>query len=120
MSNFVNASELERYVDGVWDQSIVPELCNYVRIPNKSPLFDPQWDQHGHMERAVQLLADWCRRQPITAMSVKISRLAGRTPLIFIEVPGRGGDTVLLYGHLDKQPEFTGWKEGLSPWEPVI
>ncbi len=29
-------------------------------------------------------------------------------------------DAVLLYGHLDKQPEFTGWADGLSPWEPVI
>jgi acetylornithine deacetylase/succinyl-diaminopimelate desuccinylase-like protein len=25
-----------------------------------------------------------------------------------------------LYGHLDKQPEFTGWLPGLGPWEPVI
>ena len=27
---------------------------------------------------------------------------------------------MLLYGHLDKQPEFTGWLPGLGPWEPVI
>jgi acetylornithine deacetylase/succinyl-diaminopimelate desuccinylase-like protein len=119
MSDIVNAPELERYVDGVWERSIVPTLCDYVRIPNKSPLFDPEWEQHGHMERAVELLASWCRRQPIAGLSVTISRLPKRTPLIFIEVPG-AGDTVLLYGHLDKQPEFTGWEEGLSPWEPVI
>ena len=67
-----------------------------------------------------QLMAEWCRRQPITGLSLEIARLPGRTPLIFIEVPGTRGDTVLLYGHLDKQPEFTGWQEGLGPWEPVI
>ena len=77
------------------------------------------------MERAVQLLANWCRRQPFAGMTVEIARLPGRTPLIFVEVPASGeqpgtADTVLLYGHLDKQPEFTGWQEGLSPWEPVI
>ena len=46
--------------------------------------------------------------------------LTGRTPLIFIEIPGEGDEPVLLYGHLDKQPEFTGWAEGLGPWTPVI
>ncbi len=116
----LNAAELERFVDGVWDQSIVPELCKYVRIPNKSPLFDPDWEQHGHMERAVALMADWARRQPVAGLSLRVSRLPGRTPLIFIEVPGQGRETVLLYGHLDKQPEFTGWEHGLGPWEPVI
>ncbi len=119
MSKVVNSSELRRFVDSTWDNSIVPELCNYVRIPNLSPLFDPQWERHGHMERAVQLLADWCRRQPIAGLALEIARLPGRTPLIFIDVPG-SGDTVLLYGHLDKQPEFTGWHAGLGPWEPVI
>lgn len=121
MSHRFDAVELQRFVNETWDRSIVPTLCEYVRIPNKSPLFDPEWEKHGHMERAVNLLADWCRRQPIADMSVSIARLPGRTPLIFIEVPG-AADTVLLYGHLDKQPEFTGWDQttGLGPWEPVI
>jgi acetylornithine deacetylase/succinyl-diaminopimelate desuccinylase-like protein len=119
VSEISNAAELERFVDEAWDRSIVPELCEYVRIPNKSPLFDPQWEDHGHIERAVQLLAEWCRRQPVAGMTVEIARLEGRTPLLFIEIPG-GGETVLLYGHFDKQPEFTGWAQGLSPWEPVI
>lgn len=119
----VDASGVSRFVDAAWERSIVPVLCEYVRIPNKSPLFDPDWERHGHMERAVELLAGWCRRQPIAGLSVRISRLAGRTPLIFMEVPARGEactETVLLYGHLDKQPEFTGWEPGLAPWEPVL
>jgi len=119
MNEICNSALLTRFVDEVWARSVVPTLCEYVRIPNKSPLFDPEWERHGHMERAVQLLTDWCRRQPIAGMTVQIARLEGRTPLIFLEVPG-GEETVLLYGHLDKQPEFTGWEEGLSPWEPVI
>ena len=49
----LNSAELQRFVDTAWEHSIVPELCNYVRIPNKSPLFDPAWEQHGHMEKAV-------------------------------------------------------------------
>ena len=114
MSQVVNSAELRRCVDSTWDNSIVPELCNYVRIPNLSPLFDPQWQQHGHMERAVQLLADCCHRQPIAALTLEIARLPGRTPLIFVDVPGTA-DTAILYGHLDKQPEFTGWHPRLCP-----
>jgi acetylornithine deacetylase/succinyl-diaminopimelate desuccinylase-like protein len=101
-------------------ESIVPRLCDYIRIPNKSPLFDANWQKNGHMERAAELMAGWCREQPIQGLKVEILRAEGRTPLLFCEIPGSGEDTALLYGHMDKQPEFTGWAEGLSPWEPVL
>lgn len=108
------------FTDRLWDESIVPTLCDYIRIPNKSPDFDPDWQQHGYMDQAAELLADWCRKQPIKGMAVEIVRLEGRTPVVFVEIDGDNDDTILLYGHLDKQPEFDGWSEGLSPWEPVI
>ena len=100
--------------------SIIPRLCDYIRIPNKSPLFDADWQAHGHMDRAAELMAAWCREQPVKGLKVEILRAKGRTPVLFCEVPGVGTDTVLLYGHMDKQPEFTGWVDGLSPWEPVL
>src|SRR5688572_12866407 len=103
-----------------FSDSIVPKLCEYMPIPNKSPLFDADWQAHGHMDSAAELMAAWCREQPIAGLTVEILRESGRTPVLFCEIPGDGGDTVLLYGHMDEQPEFTGWAEGLSPWEPVI
>ena len=108
------------FVNGMWDDSIIPELSRYIRIPNKSPSFDPDWEQHGHMETAVQQFAEWCRQQPIEGMQVEIVRLPGRTPVLLIEIGGASEDVVLLYGHYDKQPEFTGWEDGLSPWEPTV
>ena len=107
------------FSDQVWEDSIVPELVEYIKIPNKSPHFDPQWAEHGHMDRAVAQIERWCRAQALAGLTVEVVRLEGRTPLIFMEVPGTGADTVLLYGHLDKQPEMTGWAEGLGPWQPV-
>jgi len=98
----------------------VPRLVEYIRIPCKSPHFDQAWQANGYIEQAVQLAAAWCDHQPIAGMSVEIVRLPGRTPLLFLEIPGNAPGTVLLYGHLDKQPEMTGWREGLGPWEPVI
>lgn len=124
MNEDIDVGAVRRHVHEAWERSILPVLCDYVRIPNKSPAFDADWASHGHMDRAVELLAGWCRRQPIRGLKVEIARLPGRTPLIFIDIPATAGagdeDAVLLYGHLDKQPEFTGWQAGLGPWEPVI
>ena len=125
----MNASQLQTYVDTLWEDEIVAQLSDYIRIPNKSPLFDPQWAEHGYMDDAVRLMENWARSKlpALTGATLEVVRLPGRTPLIFIEVPaanqsGAGGnseDCVLLYGHLDKQPEMSGWAEGLGPWTPV-
>ncbi len=115
----MDTSRCQRFVDQLWDDSILPALEEYIRIPNKSPHFDPDWQAHGYMEDAVALIADWCRQQAPRGMQLEVVRLPGRTPLIFMEVPGTSDDTVLLYGHLDKQPEMTGWADGLGPWTPV-
>ena len=103
-----------------WQDSIVERLTAYVRIQNKSPMFDPDWERHGYMEDAANLIADWCRKQPVDGMKVEVRRLPGLTPIVLVDVPGEVPDCVLLYGHLDKQPEFTGWLPGLGPWDPVI
>ena len=116
----MNTQRLKQYIDKVWDDSIVPTLCDYIRIPNKSQNFDPQWAEHGHMDRAAELMRKWCEANALPGMKVDLIRLAGKTPVLFIEVPGSIDDTVLMYGHMDKQPEFTGWEEGLDPWTPVI
>ncbi len=116
----VDPVKTRRHSEQLWSASILPELVEYIRIPNKSPLFDPDWQAHGHMERAVALVERWCRAQPIDGMRLEVLRLPGRTPLIFIDIPGDGAGCVLLYGHLDKQPEMSGWREGLGPWIPVV
>ncbi len=116
----MDIARLNALVSERWRNSIIPALLEYIRIPNKSPLFEPDWQRLGHMETAVQLLADWCSRQQLHGATVSVQRLPQRTPLLMIDVKGMLDDCVLLYGHLDKQPEFTGWLPGLSPWEPVI
>ena len=116
----MNLKNLSEHIARSWETSIVERLVAYVRIPNKSPLFDPEWESHGHMERAAQLMAEWCRAQPLAGLAVTLHRLPGRTPLLLADVPGELPGCVLLYGHMDKQPEFTGWLPGLGPWQPVI
>lgn len=119
-----DAAKARDFVATTWDTQIVPQLVEYIRIPNKSPMFDADWVKHGYMEQAVSLMETWARAQDVPGMTLEVVRLEGRTPLIFIEVPaangGRDDDCILLYGHLDKQPEMTGWDEGKGPWEPVM
>ena len=116
----MESTRVESFVNGVWDDTIVSTLEEYIRIPNKSPLFDPEWKEKGHMDKAVALIADWCGNQGISDLKLEVVQLEGRTPVIYMELDGDNDDTILLYGHLDKQPEMVGWKDGLGPWEPVI
>lgn len=118
----MQADEIQRFIDRQWRDSILPKLCEYIAIPNLSPAFDAQWERHGHMGKAIALLDAWCQQQPLAEHRRLIHELPGRTPLLFLDIPASGGaaGTVLLYGHYDKQPEFTGWAPGLAPWRPVL
>src|SRR6202795_597565 len=116
----MDKSAIRTHVERLWDDSSVAELAEYIRIPNKSVAFDRDWKAHGHMDRVVARFEDWARRQSIRGMKLEVVRLEGRTPLLFMEIPGDSKDCVLLYGHMDKQPEMTGWREGLGPWDPVL
>jgi acetylornithine deacetylase/succinyl-diaminopimelate desuccinylase-like protein len=115
---------LREHVARAWSADILPSLCDYIRIPALSADFDPDWKTHGHLDEAVELIRAWCAARPIAGLTVEVMELPGRTPLIFCEVPAFAGgnpeDTVLLYGHCDKQPEMTGWRDDLGPWLPVV
>ncbi|MEO8676113.1 MAG: M20 family metallopeptidase [Casimicrobiaceae bacterium] len=106
-----------------WDDEIVPQLTDYIRVPAKSPHFDPDWKKNGHIERVITLAEAWVKQQPVRGLEVEIVRLKGRTPLLYFNVAATGKKaardaTVLLYGHLDKQPEMVGWLDGFGPWIP--
>jgi acetylornithine deacetylase/succinyl-diaminopimelate desuccinylase-like protein len=118
-----DAASTRDFVERAFEGSILETLTDYIRIPNKSPSFDPEWQAHGYMDSAVELLVGWARANALPGMTLTVERLPGRTPVIFMDIPAtgdaRGSDTVLLYGHLDKQPEMEGWAPGKGPWIPV-
>ena len=122
-------------VERRWRASIIPELQRYIAVPAKSPAFDPAWAQHGHLDAVLRQAANWVEAQRIDGLQLEIVQLQNadgepRTPVLFFEIPasaGRdgspapaSGETVLMYGHLDKQPEFDGWRSDLGPWTPRI
>jgi len=118
----LDIAKARKFVDQCWGDEVVPTLFEYIKIPNKSPSFDPDWAAHGFMEEAVALFESWARAKLsfLPGASLEVVRLPERTPVIVIDVPGEGTDTVLLYGHLDKQPEMVGWAEGYGPWIPRL
>ena len=116
----MDINRLQKDIDDFWDAEIVPTLTEYIKIPNKSPAFDPDWQQNGHMEKVLNMAHQWIEKFRPANSTVHIEKGDDRTPLILIEIPGERDGNILMYGHLDKQPEMTGWREGLGPWTPVI
>ena len=116
----MDEEKLLTYVNCFWDKSIIPILQEYIKIPNKSPSFDPLWEEHGYMLKALNLAVSWIKNNINNRFSLEIKSIKGRTPLIFIKYNGELSENILMYGHLDKQPEMVGWDDDLGPWNPVI
>ena len=121
----LNTSQALAHASQAWDGDIVQRLSDYIAIPAKSPLFDADWLAHGYLETVVRNTAQWIEAQKLEGLVLEVVRLPGRTPVIFFEVAatriaqaGASEQTVLMYGHLDKQPEFSGWRKDLGPWTP--
>ena len=122
----LNQLDTTRLLDDIslqWDTDIVPQLIEYVKLPAKSPGFDRDWAKHGFLDAAIEQARIWVMAQNVAGLTLEVVRAVGRTPVLFFKIPGTGDvdpdKTVLLYGHLDKQPEMTGWRAGLGPWTPV-
>ncbi len=120
----LDAAQALEQVSRQWDTDILRQLTDYIAIPAKSPGFDKDWAAHGHIDTVLRNAAAWIEAQKVPGLTLEIVRLPGRTPVLFFEVAatraaGAGsGQTILMYGHLDKQPEFTGWRNDLGPWTP--
>jgi len=116
-----NTTQALSQITAQWDGDIVQQLTDYIAIPAKSPMFDSDWAQHGYIDAVVRKAAAWVEAQKVEGLKLEVVRLEGRTPLLFFEIAATRADstqTVLMYGHLDKQPEFTGWRSDLGPWTP--
>ena len=115
------AAALAAFSNQAWDERIVPTLTDYIAVPAKSPMFDADWARNGYLERVVRDAATWVEGRKLAGLKLEVVRIEGRTPVIFFELPATRVDstaTVMLYGHLDKQPEFNGWRNDLGPWTP--
>jgi len=119
----LDTAQILSSVSQAWDDDLVGQLSDYIEIPAKSPAFDANWAQAGYLDKVIERTAAWIEAQKVAGLTLEIIRLPGRTPVLFFEVAATrsqstNSQTVLMYGHLDKQPEFDGWRNGLGPWTP--
>ncbi|PXY34690.1 peptidase M20 [Prauserella sp. PE36] len=108
----------------LWANDVLPSLSGLVEIPALSPVFDRDWARTGQLDAAVDHVREWLSARELPGATIDVVRLEGRSPVLLLDVPATPGaedrGTVLLYGHLDKQPPVGGWADGLGPWKPVI
>jgi acetylornithine deacetylase/succinyl-diaminopimelate desuccinylase-like protein len=119
----INVEQVTKFVNNKWDDEIIPKISEYIEIPNQSPLFDKDYGTNGYQEQVVDLMMDWANKQGVKNLDLRVERAEGKTPLIFgvVEGEGKTQETILMYGHFDKQPPMTEfWEEGLHPHKPVI
>lgn len=113
------SEDTRQFLDRFWEEEILPSLTAYIAVPNVSVMFDAEWEAHGHMETALEMGRAFMQKHAPEDATLHVGRIAGRTPLLLLDCPGTAEGTILMYGHLDKQPEMVGWREGLGPWSPV-
>ena len=114
---------IKPYVDKFFGLRVLPNLMDFIRIPNCSPNYDSDWETNGNALKAANFLCDWIESLEMKDCTVNLVKDPGHTPFLYIEILPTNKDddsTILLYGHLDKQPAFTGWSDGLGPQKPVI
>ena len=123
----IDIGSATQVIDELWTRSAVPALCDFIRVPSQSPIFDPEWETNGLLDRSIEVLVNWVRAQDIDGATVEVLRpSASITPVIWVEVDACGGaesdeaGTILMYGHADTQPPMTeDWDAGLGPYTPV-
>jgi acetylornithine deacetylase/succinyl-diaminopimelate desuccinylase-like protein len=120
----MDQSRVHNSVAQGWSESALTSLVGLVEIPALSPGFDASWAESGHLHAAVEHVRQWIAARAVPGAQFEVLELPERSPLLVIDVPATSDaaarGTVVLYGHLDKQPSVGEWSEGLDPWQPVI
>ena len=119
----MDTKSLKKYIDKQFSLNVIPNLMNFIRIPNLSPLYDENWDTNGLLLKAANLVISFAKSLELKNAEINLIHDKGYSPLIFIDIPAsRKNDTrtVLFYAHYDKQPHGEGWDEDKSPINPVI
>ena len=119
----MDIKSLKKYVDKQFILNTLPNLMNFIRIPNLSPLYDDDWNTNGLLLKAANLIISFAKSLELKNAEINLLQDKGYTPLIFIDIPAsRINDTrtILFYAHYDKQPHGEGWDEDKSPINPVI
>ena len=113
-------SRLSDFIDQKWEESALPSLSEFIEIPALSPSFDPDWEENGYLDAAIETFISWIKSLSLERVSISVHRLKKRSPLLLVTINGDSEGEVLFYSHLDKQPEATGWSDGKGPWKAVV
>jgi acetylornithine deacetylase/succinyl-diaminopimelate desuccinylase-like protein len=116
-----NAEATAAYVEKWWADWYVKGLCEFIEIPNLSPMFDAEFYTNGTTQAAAKHVDDYINKLEIKGITKHSFTPEGKPPMYVYVVEANGNDkNVMCYGHLDKQPWMMPWREGLGPTKAVI
>jgi acetylornithine deacetylase/succinyl-diaminopimelate desuccinylase-like protein len=121
--DMLNVDKTKSFVDKMWDSWYVAGLSDFIRVPNLTPMVDPEFESNGLIQVAMKCVDDYINKLEIEGITKQIFHPEGMNPLIVYiidKTEGASDAQLMFYGHLDKQPWMEGWDEGLSPCDPVI
>lgn len=116
---------LESRIASIWNEKAQPALEAFVTRKALSPGFDAAWKQNGVLRQVCDEAAAF-GHSLFPSAEFEVVEDEGKSPSLIFSVPATGAfvatpeKTAFFYGHLDKQPEATGWSEGRGPWKPVV
>jgi acetylornithine deacetylase/succinyl-diaminopimelate desuccinylase-like protein len=110
----------EAFVEENFEKNFVEPLSDFVRIPNLTPAFDPEYFTNGLNQQAIKFVKEYAESMKIDGLEFHHYEEEGMCPMVVMTYEGSGAPNVMVYGHLDKQPHMEGWREGTGPISPAI
>lgn len=85
MRNF-DVEFCKNYVGKNFEESVIPSLMDYVRIPNLSRSYDKEWETNNRLDEAALHIKKWVGGLGIKGLKTEVIKDEGYSPLIFTEV----------------------------------
>ena len=116
----MDTEKTRKYIDENFDKYFIEPLSDFVKIPNLTPSFDPEFNSNGLIEQAIDHVKTYAESLNIEGLEFHVHNEPDKAPMAVIVYPGNGKSNIMIYGHLDKQPHMEGWTEGTGPLSAKI
>ena len=114
---------LHETISKIFNTTTLPNLMNFIRIPNTSPEFDPEWDKNNLLLKASKLIITFIKTLQLKNTEITLLKDENHTPFILTETKSskeKEKNTILFYAHIDKQPNLLPSSSNFTSFFPNL